>query len=130
MRTVILYKSTKELVRTSRDYIEIYSFGKPVASCNNGSIDMFDEHEINVDGLPIQHFFWRSEGQTRDVYAAFDRDLRELINIQIDEAVETLESRCQKYLNLIATQRDEILFLQSRSVWDTIVSKIKTWWNK
>lgn len=130
MRQVILYKTTKELVRTSSEYIEICSFGKPLA-CNSGPFTMFDEHEVNVDRLPIHRFCWRSErNNNRDVYAAFDRDLRELIDIQIDEAVGTLESQCQKYLNLIATQRDEINFLQSRSVWDTIVSKMKSWWNK
>ena len=126
MRKVILYKSTKEMVNAFSDYIKVVQIEDLRRSFN--SPDYFRKQEVEVDYLPIKRFCF--DHGTTEVFAAFDRDLEELINLQIDEAVCTLESQCQKHINRIAQLRKEINFLQSRTLWDTMVSKMKTWWNK
>lgn len=116
------------MVLTDHDHIQITSFDD-LKKCSNSN-DWFRNAEVKVDHIPVKRIFWNNGRSVTEVFAAFDKDLQKLIDIQIDEAVSSIESQCQHQLNQIAKLKREIKYLHNLSVWDTIVSKMKTWWNK
>lgn len=130
MKPVTLYTANRKLVKSHNGYIPIATSG-PIVKCSN-SFDMFMEHEITVDQLPIKRFCFRQEdGTVEDRFVAFDRELEEIIGVMLDDYTSELQCGYKKAREgLIESYECQIKYLNSRTIWDMIKFKFSEWWLK
>ena len=135
MNQVTLYTTQKKLVQSyDKQNVPQYHYPPmqdlvPV----RGSSVLLDKQEIQIDNLPIERFWWASDnGVYREVYAAFDRELLELIGCSqekfkrdVNEAVDRRVK--QDYSDLLAV-KSTLETLESYSLWDRLCWSIKRIW--
>lgn len=130
MKPVTLYTANRKLVKSHNGYIPIATSG-PIVKCSN-SFDMFMEHEIKVDHLPVKRFcFTQEDGSIEDRFVAFDRELEEIIDVMLGDYTRNLHAKHQQdRQNLLSSHIDALRVLESRTIWDMIKIKFSNWWLK
>lgn len=99
----------------------------------HGSSVVLDKQEIQIDNLPVERFMWANDnGIYREVYAAFDRELLELIGCSqekfkrdVNEAVDRRVK--QEYSDLLAV-KSTLEALQRQPERATLCWSIKRIW--
>lgn len=135
MNQVTLYTTQKKLVQ-SYDMHTISQYHYPPMQDLipvRGSSALLDKQEIQIDHLPVERFMWANDnGVYREVYAAFDKELLELIGCSqekfkrdVNEAVD----RCvkQEYSDLLAV-KSTLETLQRQPERATLCWSIKRIW--
>lgn len=130
MNQVTLYTANRKLVHSHNGYLPIHTRG-PIVKCSN-SFDMFMEHEINVDHLPVRRFcFTQEDGEVENRFVAFDRELEEIIGVMLDDYTRELQYGYKKAReSLIESYENQIKVLESRTIWDMMKLKFSEWWLK
>lgn len=134
MKEITLYTTQKKQVLSyDMQTIRQYSCINAPTPIRN-SDKLIDKQEIEEYNLPVQRFRWNTPSGYKDVYAAFDRELIELIGCSqekfkrdIDEAVDRRVK--QEYSELLS-KKTELETLQSMDVWSTIKWTFNRIWNK
>lgn len=135
MKQVTLYTAQKKIVQ-SYDMRTIPQYHYPPIQDLipvRRSSELLDKQDIQIDNLPVERFMWANDnGVYREVYAAFDKELLELIGCSqekfkrdVNEAVDRFVK--QKYSDLLAV-KSTLETLQSYSLWHRLCWSIKRIW--
>lgn len=136
MKLITIYSANKQSVmsydmQTVKQYHQIPQQITPV---RNSSV-VLDKQEVEIKHLPVERFCWGDEnGITREIFAAFDEELREIIGCSQDkfkrDVQEATDRRVKyQYTQLLAV-KDDHQALINLSVWRSIVWAIKKIWRK
>lgn len=136
MKQVTLYSAHKQqVISYDMQYVQQYHYpyAWDILSVRN-SDTILDKQEVEVKHLPIERFCWADGrgGYTREVFAAFDEELRELVGISLERFerdVQTATDRRVKrdYTQLLAV-KDDHQALISLSLWGRLAWAIKKVW--
>lgn len=127
MREVTLYTTNRKRVQAYGS-IPVHTL-EPLEFSSN-SPDVFIKRDVMVDHLQIKRFCFRQEdGTIEDRFAAFDRELDEVIDVMLNDYTRSLQS-CYRETNesLTAAFESRIKDLESRSLWDMIKLKFSKVW--
>jgi len=133
MKQVTLYSTTKQSVM-SYDMHTIrqacYSPNFSVTPCRN-SDTLFNTQEVQINNLPIERFCWQDDcGGYREVYAAFDQELRELIGCSQEKFKRDVDSsvqlRMKKEHAALMKDSKELNNILNMTFWKKIVWVLKS----
>lgn len=135
MKPVTLYSANKQMVMSySMDYLTQHHYARPAELLFARNSDkIFDKQEVEVKNLPIERFCWgNAQGITKEVFAAFDEELREIIGCSQEKFNRDLKEatdRCVKreYTQLLAVKDDHKALIEL-SPWRSMVWAIKKIW--
>lgn len=127
MKQVTLYSANKQSVmsydmQTVKQYHQIPQQFIPVF---NSSI-ILDKLEVEIKHIPIERFCWADGkgGRTREVFAAFDEELREIIGCSQEkfrrDVQEATDRRVKQEYSQLLMVKDELKTLHNLSVWDSL----------
>lgn len=117
MRTVKVYTAKENLIMSYGDSVPVHSADIHNISYQAG--EFFDKREIETIHLPIRRFCW-SDG--KEILAAFDEELLEIIgchqdqkDIEISSRVDKIKAKLEKgysdkYANMNFWQRVKFVF--------------------
>jgi len=101
-------------------------------SVRNSDI-LLNKQEVEVKHLPVERFCWGNKnGVTREIFAAFDEELRELIGCSQDKFERDVQEATDKrvkhqYTQLLAVKDDHQSLIEL-SPWCNMVWAIKKIW--
>lgn len=133
MKEVTLYTTVKKQVlsydmQSIRQYSYIMNDLVPIRN----STDFINKQEIEEYNLPVQRFCWQDRVGVKEVYAAFDKELLDLIGCSqekfkndVDTAVER---RVKQQYSELLSKKSELETLQSMNAWHTIKWAFKKIW--
>jgi len=136
MKQVTLYSAHKQQVMSyDMQYVKQYHYPYTwdILSVRN-SDTILDKQEVEVKHLPIERFCWAdgNGGYTREIFAAFDEELREIIGCsqeKFEQDVKTATDRRVKHqYSQLLTVKDDHQALISLSLWGRLVWSIKKIW--
>lgn len=130
MREVTLYTATpKKVMCSNHRGIPYHLQTKP--SFNSADSFILDQ-VFEVQHLPIKRVCWGNDyGVYKEVFFAFDPELEELLDILVTEEVQrSYKWSLDKLKSENDALSDQLKVLQSLTLWSTIVTKFKQWWNK
>lgn len=135
MKEITLYTTQKKQVlsydmQSIRQYSHVMN---DVVSIRN-SPDFVQRQTIEEYDLPVQRFCWQTSSGYKDVYAAFDRELLELIGCSQEKFDRDLEGavnrRVKHQYQHLLLKKTELETLQSMGWWDTVKCAFKKIWRK
>lgn len=140
MKQVTLYTANKQIVKSyDMKYVvqhELYSIDfMPV---RNSDV-LMDKREVQIKHLPIERFCWRDEkgNYTREIFAAFDDELREIIGCtqekferDVQERVRPVRERLSQTEKSFSAVKDELKTLHNLSVWRSLGWSISKLWRR
>lgn len=102
MKKVLLYQATvKEVNTSSCGTIPIHKMSEPIKFAHNDPTHRaFLRSDINIEHCAIERFMWSDGNQRREVYAAFDSQLLELIGCRQDQVDCLVERAVDKQAKL------------------------------
>lgn len=140
MKQVTLYTANKQTVKSydmkyvvqqglhSIDFMPVYN-----------SDVLMDKREVNIKHLPVERFCW-GDGKgnyTREIFAAFDDELREIIGCtqekferDIQERIRPVRERLNQTEKSFSAVKDELKTLHSLSVWRSLGWSISKLWRR
>jgi len=124
MKEVTLYTTNKQQVMSyGMDYVTQHKYmGIPNLIPVRGSDQFLDKQEIEVHQLPVQRFCW---GDGREVFAAFDRDLLEIIGCSQDkfkaDVQKATDRRVQSELKDLLIVKENWEELNNKSFWKKVL---------
>lgn len=140
MKQVTLYTANRQTVKSyDMKYVvqhELYSIDfMPVYN----SDVLMDKREVKIKHLPVERFCW-ADGKgnyTREIFAAFDEELRELIGCtqekferDVQERVRPVKERLNQTEKDFSAVKDELKTLHCLNVWDSLVWSISKLWRR
>lgn len=140
MKQVTLYTANRQIVKSyDMKYVvqhELYSIDfMPVY---NSDVIM-DKREVQIKHLPVERFCW-ADGQgnyTREIFAAFDEELREIIGCTQEKFERDVQERIRPVRErLVQTERDflavkdELKTLHNLSVWRSLGWALGKLWRR
>lgn len=140
MKQVTLYTVNRQTVKYyDMKYVvqhELYSIDfMPVYN----SDVLMDKSEVNIKHLPVERFCWGDGrgGYTREVFAAFDDELRELIGCtqekferDVQERIRSVKERLNQTEKSFSAVKDELKTLHNLSVWRSLGWSISKLWRR
>lgn len=140
MKQVTLYTANRQTVKSyDMEYVvqhELYSIDfMPV---RNSDV-LMDKQEVNIKYLPVERFCW-ADGKgnyTREIFAAFDEELREIIGCtqekferDVQERTRPVRERLNQTEKSFSAVKDELKTLHSLSVWRSLGWSISKLWRR
>lgn len=137
MKPITLYSTSKQVVQSyDMQFVQQYQYPSlQEAICVRNSDILLDKQEVEVKHLPIERFCWGNEkGMRREIFAAFDEELREIIECSQDkfkrDVQEATDRRVKhQYTQLLAVKYDHQALIEL-STWRSMVWAIKKIWRK
>lgn len=98
MKKVTLYQATSKEVNTfACGSIPIHHRSEPVQFAHNDpSPRAFLKSDVTIEHCAIERFIWRDGNDFREVYAAFDSKLLELIGCRQDQVDQMIAAAVEK----------------------------------
>lgn len=109
MKRVILYQATAKEVNTFNPHsIPIHKKSESIAFAKNDSEHRaFLKSDVNIEHCTVERFMWGDGVHRREVYAAFDSQLLELIGCKQDQVerivLSAVDKQC-KVTNIAVSQ--------------------------
>lgn len=135
MKEVTLYTTQKKQVlsydmQSIRQHSHVMN---DVVSIRN-SPDFVQRQEIGEYNLPVQKFCWQTSSGYREVYAAFDKELLELIGCSQEkferDMKQAVDSRVKQQYSDLLVKKKELETLQNMNVWRTLGWAFNKIWSK
>jgi len=130
------------LYTTQKKFVQSYDM-RTIPQCHypaiqdlipvRGSSALLDKQEIQTDHLPVERFMWANDnGIYREVFAAFDRELLELIGCSQEKFKRDVNNAVDRRVNQEYSDylvvKSTLETLQSYSLWDRLCWSIKRIW--
>lgn len=135
MKEVTLYTTQKKQVlsydmQSIRQYSQVMNDVVPIRN----SPDFVQRQEIEEYNLPVQKFCWQTSSGYKEVYAAFDKELLELIGCSQErfqrDVNEAVDSRVKQQYSDLLVKKTELETLQNMNVWPTLKWAFSKIWRK
>lgn len=135
MKEVTLYTTQKKQVlsydmQSIRQYSQVMNDVVPIRN----SPDFVQRQEIEEYNLLVQKFCWQTSSGYKEVYAAFDKELLELIGCSQErfqrDVNEAVDSRVKQQYSDLLVKKTELETLQNMNVWPTLKWAFSKIWRK
>lgn len=113
MKTVLVYTAKENLIMSYGDSVPVHSADIHNISYQAG--EFFDKREIETIHLPIRRFCWHDG---REVFAAFDEELLELIGCTREQKDNELALSVQKRTKPLLEKIDRY---ETMTLWERIL---------
>lgn len=118
MRKVTLFTTVKQLVVVHGGVIQYY-VQKPIMIYGSEPSEFLDGTAVrDIQNLPVER--WVFDG--KEFLIALDPELREIVDCMINSSTATVRREMQERIN---ERNSRIINLQSRTIWDMILSLFK-----
>lgn len=127
MKQITLYSATKQIVQSyNLNSIPQYCYPpiQDILSVRNSDI-LLDKQEVEVKHLPVERFCWgNKDGVSREIYAAFDEELREIIGCSQEKFQRDVQTATDRRVNqqyqALLLEKSELETLKGMNLWQRL----------